>query len=244
MIGSEGVVKRDLTTAPKFPDNGQPTPPRQWSRCEIAVVPVISDFKAAVDEGSYFVGTNTTFGTGVAGPNAAAFSATSAVLSLLNKNGAGGARTYIDYIRLILTAIPTAGTRFDVAVTLDTIARATAGTPITLVNPNTDALGQSLGTQAIYTPTVAAAGPNVRQAARATVKVATPVVGDEYLLIFGCIEKAAALIPSATIAGRYIVPMPPLVLGGGGFQTALLHLWSVTSSAAPSFEFEIGLLER
>jgi hypothetical protein len=244
MIGSEGIVARDLQLAPKFPDNGQPTPPRQWSRREVAVVSLYPDFKAAGDEGSYLSGTNPTFGVGVAGPNAAAFSATSAVLSLLNKAGTGGVRTYLDYVRLILTAIPTAGTRFDVAVTMDTIARATAGTPIVDVVDNTDAQTQSSVTQALYTPTVAAAGPNVRQVARATLKVATPVVGDEYLLVFGTVEKAGGIVASTTVAGRYVIPMPPITLGGGGFQTALLHLWSVTSSAAPSFEYEIGLIER
>jgi hypothetical protein len=244
MIGSEGVVARELPRAPIIPDNSQPYPPRLWSRREVAVVPIFPDFKASGDEGSYCVGTNATFGTGVAGPSAAAWSATSALVSLLNKNGTGGPRTYLDYIRLILTAIPTAGTRFDVGVTLDTVARASAGTPVTMVNPNIDSVQQGPNTQVIYNPTVAAAGGNVRQAARATLKVATPVVGDEYLLVFGTVEKVGGAIASATVAGRYVIPMPPIILGGGGFQTALVHLWSVTSSAAPSFEYEIGLLER
>jgi hypothetical protein len=246
MIGSEGVIARDIERAPQFPDNATPTPPRQWSRREVAVVSIVPDFKVAADEGSYFTGTNATFGTGVAGPSAAAFSATSALLSFLNKGGAPGAgtRTYLDYVRLILTAIPTAGTRFDVGVTADTIARATAGTVVSVASPNTDALDQGAITQVLYNPTVAAAGPNARQIARATVKVGTPVVGDEYLFVFGSVEKAGAVIASTTVAGRYVIPMPPVVLGGGGNQTALLHLWSATSSAAPSFEFEIGLIER
>lgn len=244
MIGSEGVVARDISRAPIIIDNSTPYPPRMWSRRELAVVPVLSDFKAAVDEGSYAVGTNATFGTGVAGPNAAAFSATSAILSLLNKNGPSGARTYIDYIRLILTAVPTAGTRFDLGVTLDTIARASAGTPVTMIGANIDAASQGPNTSVLYNPTVAAAGPNVRQAGRSVIKAATPVVGDEYLLLFGSVEKAGPIIASTTVAGRYIVPMAPLALGGGGFQTALIHLWSTSSTAAPSFEFEVGLVER
>ena len=244
MIGSEGVPARELPRAPIIPDNSQPYPPRLWSRREVAVMPVLPDFKVSGDEGSYCVGANATFGTGVAGPNAAAFSATSAVMSFLNKNGTGGPRTYLDYIRLILTAIPTAGTRFDIGITLDTVARATAGTVVSMVNPNIDSVQQGPNTQVLYTPTVAAAGGNVRQAARATLKVGAPVVGDEYLLVFGTVEKSSSLIASTTIAGRYVVPLPPIIIGGGGFQTALIHLWSVTSSAAPSFEFEVGLLER
>lgn len=243
-IGSEGVVARDLTTAPKFPDNGQPTPPRQWSRRELATMPIFSDFKVAADEGSMLVGTNAAFGTGIVGPSAAAFAATSAILSFFNKAGVGGARTYLDYIRLILTAIPTAGTRFDIGITADITARGTAGTPVTMVNSNQDAQNQSPVTQVIYNPTVAAATNAVRQVGRATVKVGTPVVGDEYLLIFGSVEKSSAIIPSTTVAGRYVIPCAPVVLGPGNMQSALIHLWSVTSSAAPSFEFEIGLIER
>jgi hypothetical protein len=245
MIGSEGLVKRDLTKAPIQVDGtNTPWAPRQWSRNEIAVVPVIPDFKAAADEGSYFTGTNATFGTGVAGPNAAAFAATSAVLSFFNKAGVGGLRTYLDYVRLILTAIPTAGTRFDVAVTEDQTARGSAGTAVSLANPNSDAASNSPITQVIYNPTVAAATNAARNVARAAAKVATPVVGDEYLFIFGSVEKASSLVYSAATASRIVVPMPPVIIGPGNAQSALLHLWSVTSSAAPSFEFEVGLIER
>jgi len=243
MIGSEGVAARDLLSAPKFPDNGQPTPPRQWSRREIGVMPVLPDFKVSADEGSYFTVTNPTFGTGIAGPNVAAFSATSALFSFFNKAGVSGVRAYLDYIRLILTAIPTAGTRFDVAVTEDFVARGSAGTAVTQSNPNQDSGNQGPITQILYNPTVAAASA-ARNVARATVKVGTPIVGDEYLFVFGTVEKSASVIASATVAGRYVVPMPPCVIGPGGMQSLLFHLWSVTSSTAPSFEFEIGLIER
>jgi len=244
MPTADGIIAREVMNAPKFPDNAAATPPRFWSRREVAVMPVMPDFKVSADEGSYFTGTNATFGTGVVGPSAAAFAATSAILGLLNKSGIGGPRSFIDYIRLILTAAPTSGTRFDLAVTLDTIARQSAGTPISAVDVNTDASEIAPNTQVIYAPTVAAAGPNVRQSARAALKVAAPVVGDEYLLVFGSVEKSASLIASATVAGRYVTPMPPLVLGGGGFQQAFIHLWSASSTAAPSFEFEVGLIER
>jgi hypothetical protein len=243
-IGSEGVVARDLMNAPAFPDNGQPTPPRQMRHREIAVVGILPDFKGALDEGSYMAGTNGTFGTGVAGPSAAAWAATSAVMSFFNKSGANGARTYLDYVRLILTAIPTAGTRFDAAVTVDNTPRASAGTPVAMVNTNQDAQDQSPITTVLYNPTVSAASGSVRQVARATVKVATPVVGDEYLFKFGSVDPPGSLIASTTVAGRYVIPMPPVCIGPGNIQVALLHLWSVTSSAAPSFEFEVGLLER
>jgi hypothetical protein len=241
MIGSEGVAAKNVQAAPVFPDNGQPTPPRQWSRREIAIMPVLPDFKVAADEGSLFTGTNAAFGTGVLGPSAAAFSATSAILSLANKASSLSAqRTFLAYLRLILTAAPTSGTRFDVAVTTDTIVRGSAGTTIALANA---AMVMPI-TVALYNPTVAAASGAVVNQARATVKVAAPVVGDEYLFVFGAVEMAGALVPSAAIAARHVVPMPPVVIGPGAATSALIHLWSVTSSTAPSFEFELGLIER
>jgi hypothetical protein len=241
--GSGVVIARQLPQ-PWADGNNTSYPIRGGRYREAYSVSVYPDFKASADEGSFFTGTNPTFGTAVAGPNAAAFSATSAILSLLNRAGATGVRTYLTYLRLVLVTIPTAGTSLECAVTLDSIPRGSAGTPITLATVNLDSATPGPATTALYNPTVAAASNGARNIARAKVKAATPVTGDEYLLIFGSVEMAGALIASATTAGRYLVPMPPVIIGPGNTQSALVHLWSPGSSAAPTFEFELGVIER
>lgn len=243
------VVARDVSAATPFADGAADVVPIRGGRHrEAYVLPVLPDLKVAADEGSVFTGINPTIGTGVAGPNAAAFNATSAVLFALTNKGAasgvGGPRSMLAWLRLILTAIPTAGVSFDLAILTDTVARASAGTAVTLANANTDANSNSPSSVLLYTPTVAAASPNVAQKARIKVKGATPVAGDEYLLVFGSVEQAGALVASSTVAGRYVIPCPPVIVGPGGAQTALIYLWSTTSSAAPSFEFEAGVIER
>lgn len=238
-----GFVTSQGLPGPKLPD-GLPAFGRIGPRREVYVNTVLPDFKTSGDEGSYFTGTNTLFGTGVAGPNQATFLATSAIFSFLNKAGAG--RTYLDSIRLICTAAGTGPvTSVNFGVTTDSIARGSGGTPITLASPNQDA-GAGAQTQVLYTPTVAAPSPGARNVSRASGRSAAAalVVGDEYLLLFGTVEKASGSIVYAAGAGKFVIPMPPVILGPGSIQSALLHAWFTGMSAAASFEFEIALIER
>lgn len=222
--------------------DGQIVAARVGPRREVYTNLVLPDFKTSGDEGSYFTGTNPTFGTGIAGPNQATFSATSAIFTFLNKAGAGGPRSYLDYIRLICTAAGTAAGIMNIGIVTDATARGSAGTAVGLVSPNQDA-SVGANTQALYTPTVAAASNAARNVARATGKMAALTAGDEILLIFGSVEKSAGII-SAAAAGRYIVPLPPVILGPGSTQSAIIHAWFTGITAAASFEFDVGLLER
>jgi hypothetical protein len=241
-----GFITSQGLPNPKLGD-GLPAFARIGPRRDAYVNLVLPDFKTSADEGSYFTGTNATFGTGVAGPNTAAFSATSAIFTFLNKAGVGGPRTYLDYIRLIVSVTSAAATGVQFGVVTDAIVRGSAGTPVTLVSPNQDA-GVASNTQVLYTPTVAAASGSARNVSRASGRTsAAPAiaVGDEYLLAFGSVEKAGgSLIYAATVAGRFVIPMPPVILGPGSVQSAVIHAWFPNIAAAASFEFEVGLLER
>jgi hypothetical protein len=234
-------------TLPQKLADGLPAYARIGPRRDVYVNAVLPDFKTSNDEGSYLTGTNPVFGTGVAGPNTAAFSATSAIVSFLNKAGAAGPRTHLDYIRLICTAVGTGTvTSVNFGVTTDAIARGSAGTAVVMGSPNQDANAAAV-TQVLYTPTVVAASNAVRNVARASGKTAASAlsVGDEYLLIFGSVEKSAGSLAYTTAAaGRFVIPMPPVALGPGSTQSALIHAWFVGLTAAASFEFDIGLLER
>jgi hypothetical protein len=244
--GPTGFITSQGLPNPKLPD-GQAALARIGPRREVYVSTLIPDFKLAADEGSYLTGTNPTFGTGIAGPNTAAFSATSAIFSFLNKSKTGGSRTYLDYIRLICTAAGTGTvTSVQFGMVTDVIARGSAGTPVTLACSNQDA-SVGANTQVLYTPTVVAASNAVQNVARASGKTAANAlsVGDEYLFVFGSVEKASGSLAYTTaVAGRLVIPMPPIILGPGSIQSALLHAWFVGLTAAASFEFDVGLLER
>lgn len=236
-----GFITSQGLPNPKIPD-GLPAYGRIGPRRELYTNVILPDFKTSADEGSYFTGTNPTFGAGIAGPNQATFSATSAIFTFLNKAGIGGPRTYLDYIRLICTAAGTAAGIMNIGVVTDAVARGSGGTAVSLVSPNQDASVATV-TQALYTPTVIAASNAARNVARATGKMSALTAGDEILLVFGTVEKAAGIVSSAT-AGRYVVPLPPVILGPGSIQSAVIHAWFTGITAAASFEFDLGLLER
>jgi hypothetical protein len=239
--GPTGFITSQGLPNPKLPD-GQGVLARVGPHREVYTNLVLPDFKTSADEGSYFTGTNATFGAAIAAANQAAFSATSAIFTFLNKAGVGGPRTYLDYIRLICTAAGTASASMQIGVVTDAIVRGSAGTPVTLVSPNQDA-GVGANTQVLYTPTVAAAGLAARNVDRACAKGAGLAIGDEILLVFGTVEKSASAAFAAT-AGRFVVPMAPVILGPGSVQSAVIHAWFPSITAAASFEFAVGLLER
>jgi hypothetical protein len=243
--GPTGFIVSQGLPGPKVPDT-LPAYARIGPRRELYANLVLPDFKTSGDEGSYFTGTNPTFGAGIAGPNTAAFSATSAILTFLNKAGVGGPRTYLDFIRLICTNVGTGTvTAVNFGIVTDAIVRGSAGTTITLGSPNQDA-GVGANTQVLYTPTVAAASNSARNVSRPMGKSAAIalVAGDVYLFVFGSVEKAASVAMTTAVAAQIVIPCPPIILGPGSTQSAVLHAWFVGLTAAASFEFEVGLIER
>lgn len=211
---------------------------------EKGVLPYGSGLHNVADEGSYFVVTNPAPGTGlatVAAPTALAD--VSPFFMLLNNAAAGGKRVYMDYIKLLVTAAGTAGASLHYNVKIDNgVGRYTSGTTLTSTpqNVNMDS--------AVATACLAYGGPLVAAAATAAArllggglfKVSIPVVGDNYILTFGC--PAGGVGSGVATIANAILNHPPVVIGPQ--QSFFLHLWLPSQSAASSYEIEVGWWER
>lgn len=199
--------------------------------------------------GCYFVATNATPGTGVAGIAAAdGLDNTEAYFYLRNTSESTGTNKYIylDYVKLITTAAGTNGTNLIYASKIDTGSTrfSSGGSAVTPVNCNMDSDTTFEGTLRAGAVVLSAATGSVRLLSHGTLRSAITVVGDSYLFDFGGGARAgrAALQTSGTAIAHVVVPHCPVVLGPS--DAWCFHLNAASQSAASSFEFEIGLYIR
>lgn len=209
--------------------------------------------KMAADEGSYFAATNPTPGTGVAHALVTAFTATAALFAIQNKAPAGSKlRVYLDFLRLILTAAPTATTAMQFVVQTDSTSRQPTANnvPIVPVNVNNDdATGSISNVQAFSAGslTVPAATGTARTVDRFSIPTSLGIVGDEYLVQFGATDHAGAqsglTAVRATAPAKLVTTANPVIIGAQ--QWAVIFMWWLTeATTAPSFEYSLGLIER
>lgn len=199
---------------------------------------------AVAGEGSAWVATNPTPGTGITGTVAAtAVSDTHPLLYLRNN----GLKTIVlDYIRLFVTAVGSNGTNFNLTVKTDSgnDRYTSGGTVITPVNPNQGVIGASgafLAMGALTTATVTAAARLVwNTCARDVIKV----LGDVYTLDFGAsahVPTGMVIDGSATV--DHVYKVPAVILPPGAMMT--LSDWAASqSSAAAAYELNMAWVER
>lgn len=237
-----GETRRDLPSA--YPDGTQ-VPLRGSRRGELHVHALNgSKQHGLADEGSYFVATNPTVGTGVAGIAASdGFNDLETFLFLRNTESSSlGKRVYLDYIMLQPTAAGTNGTNFSYAMKLDkgNSRVGTGGSAITPVNPNMDSTSASVCTVQAGAVASAAASVDARLVCSGLLRTTIKVIGDTYLFLFGA-TSASAGVQAATIT-NFIVPCPPVVLGPG--QMFLLHEFAASQTVAAAYTFQMGWSER
>jgi hypothetical protein len=208
-----------------------------------------SKLHAVADEGSYFVVTNPTPGTGIAGHAAPSTSeATKPLLYLRNTLELGadeGKRVYLDYIQLQVTAAGSNGTNVRAILRADSgnDRFSSGGSALTPVNPNMASTETSGVTARFGAVTAAAASSDVRLVHHQLVRPVINVVGDTYLFTFGASSRRAnGLIPSGTTIANVEVNCPPVVLGPK--QMFLLHMLATSQSAAASYEVSAGFWVR
>lgn len=204
------------------------------------------------EEGSYFVVTNPTPGTGFAYGSAGTATSFSDTVPFLQVSNLGNANTidvdhipspviWFDYLKLITVGIPSTTTSLQLAVVVDTDQReATAGTPEMQapICPHMGlTLAKSLAMVTVFTGSVAtipARSLQARLVARAQLKGSAVALGDEYQLAAGVVDGAA---------GTYAARCVPFGIGPG--QCATFHLWAPGATAAPfTYEMELGYWER
>lgn len=243
----EGSVSRQLPIPDTDNDNGGIRLGRYHDQY---VIPTVQKSHALADEGSYFVTTNPTPGTGIVFTAAAqtAFSDTTPSLVVKNNDAASNTnykRLHLDYIKLLVTAAGTAGVALHVAMKVDNVNRYTSGgSSLSPVSPNSD-WASALSVAQIWCGaiTAPAAGPSARLIGRGCLRGAIPVVNDQYILNFGAVETA---VSASALGGTGIVAQvfsfPPVVLGPQHFF--VLSPWLPSQSGAPSVEIEMGWWER
>jgi hypothetical protein len=239
-----GRVSRGIPQA--VPDTN-PAPYRAGRYGELMVVPMHSSKFALSDEGSYFLATNATPGTPIAATtNIQAYADTAGYVGnyfyFRNTDLAGGKRMYLDYIKLMVVAVPLSATSWQWGLVTDygTARLTTGATAITPVSPNGDSGTPSI-IQMYAGANSTAVGISKRIVGRGTFRGVVPTTFDEYIIVCGSHEGGAGFV-SAAASGRVVDIAPPIILGPG--QNLTLLMWGAANAAAPTFEFEVGWWER
>ncbi len=256
------VLTNDVTR-PTAGVEGQPQPgasTRGGRYGELAVQNYYADQYPLALEGSYFIASTPTPNTAIAATTSLvnfASGGTKPYLLLMNNNIGGGPNVELDYLKLIVVALPTTATNQQIAITLDTVAAkspTTAGTVITPVNVNplsTVTTNCAVQAGAITTAADSAAARLVFQDFTEPGTAATPcaVLGDTFVAKFGSLDHPSGsgqLQPVAAgtpLASKIISAYGPPIVAPPGWAI-VIKLFGVGTAAAPSFLFELGYRER
>jgi hypothetical protein len=216
--------------------------------------------QALAGEGSYFVTTNPTPGTGVgAGPVVTSYANTAPYFILQNNNPAGGPVIYPDYLKLIVSAAFGGGTvtnwNFavirDVAVPLSLYV--TTATSLSTATPNNVNALSPVRSNAVFgfqggATALVAKAPSASSAivGRASVGAGIGLVGEEVVLDFGALDPCAyqgLTAAEAVSPGRKVSVLPPLAIAPGQ-QIAIVAWFPTATTTGLNYEFELGHVER
>jgi len=251
-----GLVHRWLPT-PFLDDRDMDRPVRLGRYGEQTTMNIVPTKHVLCEEGSYFVATNPTIGTGIA-PNAVetAYADTRGFFVIFNGEiDPGTGRTiYLDYLRLIMTVAPTATVGLHFAVRLDvgnrvptTAANRTllAPTNVNMASGRTS-IAQAYSYANAGAMTIPASTANARTVARICLPTSLGIANDEYIVKFGGEDISG--VPGLTAVraaapARIMAQCAPCAIGPG--QSLVIHRWWLTEATnAPTFEFELGWWER
>ncbi len=242
-----GFVKR-LLPAMKFVDGDSTEKPmRLGSYGEPWITSASPTDHGYAEEGSMFVATNPTIGTGTLWVAAqTAFSDTAPNFLIQNTDPVKW--MFLRYLKMVATAAATGTTSIQYAVKIDSQLRTptTNNTAIiTPVNPNMNmgSLGAAMNIQVQNSATVSvipAASANARIVARGSLG-GLNIIGDEMLIVFGSTDAGAQTATTAAEGagqpGRRVSSAPAVVIGPG--HSAVIYVWLPGSSASPAPEYEL-----
>lgn len=199
------------------------------------------------DEGSYFIATNATLATGIAG-HAAPVVADTDTKPLLGVYNGTLLNLVPDYLFLEVTAAGTAGTIHYTVIYIDNKGSngvATGGTAITAINSTRSAGGVASTTGlAMRFGAVAGTMSSSVKVGQQIVREVIPVVQDTVYMKFGGPNAGvrAALTTAGTATNHAVQHFGPLAIGPGGN----LNISQIrpSQSAAASYQFEFGFWLR
>ncbi len=226
--------------------SGEYLPARSTRYGELITQPLNQKVYGAIDDGTYFIATNPTMGTGIAGIAAStSYDAAEHLLHL--RNTSTSKRLYLDFIDLVVTAAGAAGTTTGFTMVLDQGASryTSGGSTITPVNPtfeNSESPECVLKFGALVT---GAATADVRPLGDFLVRTVIKVVGDSYRFTFGDSNAAWGLAGASldgTTSAKVTIPCPGVVLGET--DQFLLSDWAASQTGASSYQLRMGFWLR
>lgn len=226
--------------------DGQPIQPRMSHRGEALMQPLFGGLQPLCSEGSLFVATNPTPGTGVAG--IAATGAFSDAESLLHVrvNDASVKRHIPIALLLELTAAGTNGTDLAYVIKGDTGATryTSGGSALAPVNCNMRSAATPESTSYFGALVTAAATSSARLLAHGKIRTVIGVAGDKILFTFGAVAPGlpAGMIMEGTAQAAIHCPVPALEFGAT--DQLVLSLFAASQTAAISFQYQYVFAER
>lgn len=205
-------------------------------------------YQSLVDEGAVFLATNPTMGTAIATTTSiTSEDQTKPVLVLANTASASdpNAKTiYPKYLNMLLSQVPTSATDWQMSIRMDnnTSVYTSGGSSITPVNANS---GSSITSKsALYFGAVVAVTTNSqgRLVCRRQLNSAVPVTKDQWFFGFGEGILSSDQIAGGSGAKNVTFSLPGLAIAPG--WNMRIQMWGGSNAAAPSWEFEMGWVER
>lgn len=213
---------------------------------DVGSIPFDKYRNALAAEGSYFMATNPTPGTGIAGIAATgAFSDAESLLTIRNlATVAEGKLLYLDRLRLVVTAAGASGTdhRYASKIEPDLDRYTSGGSVITPVNVNGESSQASPAQIKFGALVTTAASVNARLVGAGLIRPVITVVGDVYEFNFGGEPTPAAHAIAGAAIANIVIPHSPVVLGPG--DQFVFSLFATAQTGASSYEFELGYYER
>lgn len=205
------------------------------------------------EEGTYYVFTNPTIGTALAGAVQAAFSDTVAAFVIQNNapnSGAAPKFVYLDYIDLLVSVSPASAVSAQYCTKLEpTSLRAPSGGNAALTQANVHPFISNtadLVTVQAFTGgafmTVPAASASARVVGRGIIRGVIPAVGDELTIAFGALDPGGSAAGVST-GSRQAASHAPIIIPPQGSLT--VHIWFPSNAVTGiSAEAEVGLWVR
>lgn len=242
------AIQRRLPSTVNADGTTATNPSRAGSDLSAYTTPVFGGNQTGAYEGSYFVCTNATLATGIAGHAAPVVADTDTKALFFMYNGTAY-NLIPDYLFLEVTAAGTAGTIQYTTIYIDnkgSTARASGGTQITAFN-STNSAGGVLSTTGLecYFGAVASTGmSSSKKVGQQIVREVIPVVQDTVMMKFGGGNGGAHsfLTTAGTATSHVIQQFGPLCIQAGGN----LNISQIrpSQSAAASYQFEFGFWLR
>lgn len=218
------------------------TPSRTDQYLAAMVSPITSKEWMSADEGSYYVASSPTPGTGIIGHAApTTYDQTKAYFYLYN--GSSNLYYYPQYLRLHDTVVSIGGTRMQFTASVDIgNLYSSGGTDMTVNNSNMGSSNTSgavckQGAVVLNTQTA-----SVRLLGNYCIRGTIDVVEDDYTLVFGAPDGTGPATSRVATVLDVSKALPPVVIPPG--YLFKLVQWQASQSTGPTFEASFGFIAR